>query len=244
MNLAVCFDTETSGLPLDGRPDTDAGQPHIVQLGAVLVDLDTRRHIATLDVIVRPEGWTIPEDVSRVHGITQAHAEAVGIPESLAVEALLEMAKGRLRVAHNEPFDRRIVRIACARFFEESTVDEWSDGKAECTAQLATPIMKLPPTPRMLAAGRRHYKTPNLGEAYRHFTGRDLEGAHSAIVDVLACLEVYRAIKQSGPQMHAACDQFRTRLAGRLFLPPSRDLPASDRAIDPSSSSNQQGSAQ
>ena len=45
------------------------------------------------------------------------------------------------------------------------------------------------------AAGRNHPKTPNLGEAYRFFTGCELQGAHSALVDVDACLAVYWAIR-------------------------------------------------
>jgi DNA polymerase-3 subunit epsilon len=76
--------------------------------------------------------------------------------------------------------------------------DEWKAGKAICTARLATPIMKLPPTAKMRAAGRHHPKTANLGEAYLHFTGKPLEGAHDAMVDVLACTEVYFAIKDRG----------------------------------------------
>jgi DNA polymerase-3 subunit epsilon len=46
----------------------------------------------------------------------------------------------------------------------------------------------------MKAAGRFHHKTPNLGEAFRHFKGRDFENAHSAMADVQACRDVYFAI--------------------------------------------------
>lgn len=196
MTIALFFDTETSGLPHFEKPSEDPCQPHIVQLGACLVDIDTRKVLSTLDVIIRPEGWTIPDEVAAVHGITTERAMEVGISESLAVELLLELVKqADFRVAHNESFDQRIVRIACKRFFEESNADEWKAGKVQCTAQLSTPILKLPPTPRMVAAGRKHAKTPNLGEAYRHFTGTELQGAHSALVDVHACMEVWFAIQ-------------------------------------------------
>ena len=60
---------------------------------------------------------------------------------------------------------------------------------------MSTPILKLPPTERMLAAGRTHFKSANLSEAYKHFTGNELVGAHSALADVQACMAVYFAIK-------------------------------------------------
>lgn len=195
MNPALFFDTETTGLPLFKEPSEHPGQPHIVQIGALLVDLDTWQILSTLDVMVRPEGWAIPEEVSKIHGITTEMAGDLGVPESLAAEMLLDLWRGRLRIAHNEQFDARIVRIACTRHFELNQADAWKEGKAECTANLATPILKIPPTARMKAAGFTKFKTANLSEAFKHFTGRDLEGAHSALVDVHACLEVYRAIK-------------------------------------------------
>lgn len=195
MNRAVFYDTETTGLPLFKEPSEHPGQPHIVQLGACMVDLDTWKTLATIDVVVRPEGWTIPDEVAAIHGITTELAGDIGVPESLAVEMLLDLMGSRLRIAHNEQFDARIVRIACMRHFEPSQADQWKAGAAECTAELSTPILKIPPTARMKAAGFTKFKTANLTEAYRFFTGRDLVGAHSALVDVHACMDVYRAIK-------------------------------------------------
>lgn len=192
MNAILFYDTETQGLPLRNQPETHPGQPHIVQLGAMLVEIATRKTIATLDVIVRPEGWTIPDEVAQIHGITSERAAAVGVPEALAVELLLELQRAAsFRVAHNAPFDDRIVRIACARFFDPASMEQWNAGAVRCTAEMSTPILRLPPTERMLAAGRDHFKMPNLGEAYHFVTGRVLEGAHSAIVDVEACRDVF-----------------------------------------------------
>ena len=203
MNLALFYDTETTGLPDFKAPSEAAYQPHIVQLAALLVDLDTRQTIQSMDVIVRPHGWTIPDEVAAVHGITTEHAADVGIPERLAVEMFMDLWNNRNRVAHNEQFDARILRIALMRhqgnIFHspsgKSVPDIWKEGRAECTARMATPICALPPTDKMKAVGRFHHKTPNLGEAYRHFTGNDLQNAHSAMADVLACRDVYFAIK-------------------------------------------------
>lgn len=195
MNLALAYDTETTGLPLWNDPSDDPRQPHIVQLAAALVDLDTRRTIASMDVIVKPDGWTIPDEVVALHGITTEHARRVGIDESLAVDMLLGLWEGRTRIAHDESFDARIVRIALKRYGYDSTMEAWKAAKVECTQALATPILKLPPTGKMRAAGRHHQKSANLGEAYEHFTGRPLENAHTAMADVQACIAVYFAIQ-------------------------------------------------
>lgn len=81
------------------------------------------------------------------------------------------------------------------RFEDEATADDWKAGESECTATLSTPICKIPPTPKMVSAGFNKFKTPNLGEAFRHFMGRDFDNAHSALADVRACIDVYFAIK-------------------------------------------------
>lgn len=195
-NLKLFFDTETTGLPLFKEPSEHPGQPHIVQLAAALVDMDTREEIASMDVIVRPDGWVIPDEVAAVHGITTEHAAAVGVPESLALSMFLELWAGRPRIAHNEQFDARIIRIAQHRAGElEQDLVRWKDGATECTARLATPIVKCPPTAKMLAAGRTHYKTANLAEAVQFFTGKPLENAHSAMADVRGCMAVYFGIQ-------------------------------------------------
>jgi len=204
MNLALAYDSETTGLPLFKEPSEHPGQPHIVQLGAVLLDLDTRKEIASMDVIVKPEGWSIPDDVAAIHGITTELALDVGVPESLAIEMLEQLwRQAAFRLGHNEQFDARIVRIGMMRHFEAALADEWKAGKAQCTQLISTPILKLPPTEKMKAVGRFHHKSANLSEAYEFFTGKKLEGAHSAMVDVRACIDVFFAA-QAHKQPEAA----------------------------------------
>lgn len=196
--VALFYDTETTGLPLFHEPSEDPRQPHLVQIAACLVDTDTQQTIASMDVIVQPRGWVIPDDVAKIHGITTERATEVGIPESVAVGMFIELYRFRKRIAHNEAFDARILRIALMRHAIDAALpDLWKAGAAECTQALSTPILKLPPTPKMLAAGRNHHKSANLGEAYRHFMGRELSGAHNAMVDVQACMAVYFAIKSA-----------------------------------------------
>ena len=195
MRLGLFYDTETTGLPDFKAPSEAPQQPHIVQLAAILVDLDTRKEIASMDVIIQPEGWIIPAEITAIHGITTEFANEVGIPEKLAVQLFMEFAFGRKRIAHNQQFDARIIRIALMRHSTEAVADEFKAGESECTAILSTPICKLPPSDKMLAAGMTKNKTPNLGEAYRHFMGKDFDNAHTAIADVRACMAVYFGIK-------------------------------------------------
>lgn len=199
MRTALVYDTETTGLPMFHEPSDDPRQPHIVQIGALLVDIDSRKVLSTLDVVVKPDGWTIPDEVAAIHGITNELAGDVGVSESLALGMLLDLWAGRPRIAHNESFDARIVRIAQHRY-DESEVDAWKAGAAQCTQVLSTPILKLPPTEKMIRAGRNHHKSANLGEAYRFFTGKELDGAHSAIVDARACMDVFFAIQDRQQQ--------------------------------------------
>ena len=185
MNLALFYDAETTGLPLYKEPSEHPDQPHIVQLAASLVDLDTRNIVAGMDVIIKPQGWSIPDEVTAIHGITTERAMDVGILEEMALDMLIALWGERLRIGHNEAFDARIIRIAQSRFGKsESELTQWKSGLAECTCKLARPHTKLDKN-----------KMPKLEEAYQHFTGKQLEGAHGARADVLGCIAVYFGIK-------------------------------------------------
>lgn len=202
MNLKIFFDTETTSL-VDFKAPSDAEhQPHIVQLACALVDCDARKTVASMDVIVRPDGWTIPDEVAAIHGITHEKALACGISEIDAVTMFLQFWRDgrrsvcRTRVAHNQSFDERIIRIALKRNkFSEKIMEAWKLSESECTMRMATPILNLPPTAKMVAAGFNKPKTPNLQEAYKHFFGGEFADAHSAMADVNAAIAIYFAMQ-------------------------------------------------
>ncbi len=185
MNLLLPYDTETTGLPDWKTPSGGDNQPHIVQIAAMLVDEDTKQVIQSIDLIIQPDGWEIPEEVSEIHGITTEHAMDVGIPEDVAVGAFLAMwGMGRVkRIAFNKTFDQRIIRIAAKRYCNEEVIKQWAvKDDHDCSMQMA----------RKVIGG----KNPKLADAYKFFTGKELENAHSAMADTQACLEVYQAIKE------------------------------------------------
>lgn len=198
MKTILIYDTETTGLPDLGKPSEDPCQPRVTQLCAELCDDESGEVLAAFHSIIKPDGWTIPADLEKLTGITNERAKAHGIPMPMALSVFMDMWwRAELRVAHNESFDMRMVRIELVRDKNfDINADGWKAGKAFCTQAQSQAICKLPPTQRMLAAGRRGPKPPNLGEAYKHFTGQELLNAHNATVDVMACKAVYFGIKK------------------------------------------------
>lgn len=202
--IILGYDTETSGLPLFKEPSDHPSQPHIIELAAKLVVEDTREVVGAMNVLIQPEGFEISQEITDLTGITHEMAVRYGVPMAQALEMFIAMWRlADLRVAHNETFDNRLVRIALKRdevfsaemVGDEEFPDHWKAAPAFCTQTNSTKIINLPPTEKMLEKRMKGPKSPNLGEAYEFFTGRPLVGAHRAMADVDACLEVYFGIK-------------------------------------------------
>jgi DNA polymerase-3 subunit epsilon len=203
MNPGLFYKAATNGLPLFNEPSGDPRQPHIVQLAAMLVDLDSRSMIAGFDVIIRPAGWTIPDEVAQLHGITTERALDFGVGELVALNLLLDLwSCAYVRIGHAQAFDARIVRIAMKRHIVpnmgeggEEFADHWKNGPALCTAKMAAPICCIPPTSES-ARKRGDFKTPTLAEAFAHFSSGQVAGdLHTANGALQACMAVYFGIK-------------------------------------------------
>lgn len=185
------FDTETTGFLDDRLPVDHEAQPYIVQLAAQLCE-DDGAAIAGFYFIVNP-GVEIPERAAAVHGITTARAIQFGVEPEFALfafEALYRRAD--LVCAHNIKFDKGILEVAISRHYGKTMPLR---KPLFCTMEAASPIVNLPPTKRMRAAGFDKPKPPKLEECIRHFFNEGLDGAHDAMVDVIACRRVYLHLK-------------------------------------------------
>jgi DNA polymerase-3 subunit epsilon len=204
----IFFDTETTGLPQFKLPSSDPSQPYITQLAAELCVEETGETLGAMNMLIRPEGWTIPEDLQALTGITMDRADRFGVPARVALDGFMELwCNADIRCAHNESFDARILRIAimrCAYWSGEAMqtsagevpfADYWKAAPAFCTQTNSTHILNLPPTEKMVAKRMKGPKSPNLTEAYYHFTGKVLDGAHNAQVDIMAAKAIYYGIK-------------------------------------------------
>ncbi len=193
--MILFWDTETTGLPAWNRPNNDPAQPWIMQLAMLLTEDDGTER-ASISVIVQPGLGAILDPVAiETHGITAEVAARCGI-SSLAAVSLWDRFAGMARtlVAHNDSFDVRLMEIAWLRAYgpdKPSLADRHGLRDRFCTMRAATPVVNLPPTEKMLAAGFTKPKPPRLAECVRHFFNEDLVGAHDAMADVRACARVF-----------------------------------------------------
>jgi DNA polymerase-3 subunit epsilon len=207
MKTILFYDTETTGLPLWNLPSEHPEQPHIVQLAAELCVEATGETLQAMNMIIRPDGWIIPDEVAAIHGITTERAMDEGVAAEQVIAHLVDLwTESDERAGHNESFDMRMVRIALMRHVHYSMqtigdpemmfADYWKAAPAYCTQSNSIKIVNCPPTEKMKKARRFGPKPPTLAEAYLHFTGKPLDGAHDAMVDVRGCKEVYYGIKR------------------------------------------------
>ncbi|RBJ76452.1 hypothetical protein C3L29_031925 [Pseudomonas sp. MWU12-2534b] len=110
MKPILFYDTETNGLPLWSEPSDHPGQPHITQLAAELFDADSGRTLAFMDLMIEPDGWTIPPELEQLTGITTALAQRFGHSLKYALGTFITLwLEAELRFAHTYSFEQRPV---------------------------------------------------------------------------------------------------------------------------------------
>src|SRR5271168_3679443 len=98
----LAYDTETTGIPDYHSPSDGETQPHLVQLGSVLIDSDTKEELHATNFLIRPDGWEITPEMTAIHGITHERAMDEGIPEADATRVYQQLLnQADLRIGHN-----------------------------------------------------------------------------------------------------------------------------------------------
>lgn len=190
--MILIFDTETSGMPLWKEAADHPGQPRIVQLAALLCSDDLEIQ-DDLNVIVRPDGWTVQEGAARVHGISTERAMDEGRPIAEVMEAFEGLWDPAITVtAYNARFDLKMIRGERRRLGQP---DGYGTKPVFDPMKACAPICAIPPTPAMLRAGRGYPKTPKLSEAFEFLCSTPMLDAHDAMADVKATREVLRRLR-------------------------------------------------
>jgi DNA polymerase III epsilon subunit-like protein len=196
--VILFFDTETTGR-LDFKiPPTAPEQPDLVQLAACLTDDAAERIYAQISLIIEPPAnapkpW-LSEEVSKIHGIDDEMATAVGVPRRIALSAFSMLCKQAEKlIAHNIDFDSPVMETA---YYREGVRHRMDVMELVCTMKMAMPVLKLPKPPGKWKSKPPDdlYKWPTLTECHQFFFHEGLEGAHNAMNDVWAMIRVYREL--------------------------------------------------
>lgn len=194
------YDTETTGLPDWKQPSEAEHQPHLTDLCYLLFSKEGEL-IESMDALIRPDGWVIPQEVEELTGLSTDFLTINGIPEREALALFGRInKKADVRVAHNAQFDERIMRIAISRYFGKDVADRFKEKPLYCTANSTKNIVKCPPTEKMLKSRFKNtFKTPNMQEALSFFCPGEVIGqAHRARPDAQACAKVFFAMQARG----------------------------------------------
>jgi len=189
MSRYLVVDCETDGLPR--RWDASLADldnwPRIVQVAWALYDDDQTEMVAAA-YLVRPDGFRIPPDAVRIHGITTERATAEG--RSLA-DVLAELAavsdQADVVVAHNIGFDGRVI---AAEFMRLGLVPPFMPDEMVCTMMESAAYCELP--------GPHGNKWPKLAELHEVLFGSAFDGPHDARNDVAACARCYFELRSRG----------------------------------------------
>jgi DNA polymerase III subunit alpha len=178
--MYLIFDTETTGLPKRwDAPITDTDNwPRCTQIAWQLHD-QFGNCLEHKDFLVRPDGFDIPFDAEKVHGISTQLAEQKGKPLHDVLEQFNEvLEKTKFVVGQNVGFDINIVGAEFVRLNIENKLQELPvlDTCTEHTANLC----KIP--------GGRYgkFKLPTLTELHEFLFNQPFAEAHNATADVEA----------------------------------------------------------
>jgi DNA polymerase-3 subunit alpha len=178
--MYLIFDTETTGLPRSwSAPITDTDNwPRCIQIAWQLHD-EMGNLIEHQDYLIKPEGFNIPYDAERIHGISTELAIEQGFPLQEVLEKFnIALSKTKFIVGQNVGFDVNIMGCEFHRANIGSTMVKMPvlDTCTEVTASL----LKLP-------GGRGgRFKLPTLTELHQYLFKVPFSEAHNATADVEA----------------------------------------------------------
>ena len=191
--MYLFFDCETTGLPRIRyfSPEVAEEWPRIVQIAWARYDVRGQGKGAE-SRIVKPDGFSIPPDSTRIHGISDAHARRVGRDLGEVLDEFLEAAgqPGLTLVAHNLDYDFGVVGSELVRTRRSLSFLEIP---GICTMKSTTDLVRLP-----RPGGGFGHKWPTLEELHTWVFGFSYEGAHDAANDIEACARSFFKLRDAG----------------------------------------------
>ena len=220
----LVFDTETTGLPKTKiiNPDTLNLWPHIVQFSYVIYDTDLNDIVETSDEIVKlKDGINIPEDSTKIHGITNEMSENVGINiNSILNDFFHHLRNIDLLVGHNISFDINMIKVELLRFIYDTKSNNSEKDLSECkfnfhfltnykniccTLQESVDLCNIKAIDKY---GKEYIKFPKLIELHEKLFNNSPINLHNSFNDILVTLRCYMKLKHN-IDLNNDCNSFR-----------------------------------
>ena len=182
--MFLIFDTETTGLPIrDDAPLSDLDNwPRAVQVAWQLHGKDGKL-IEARDFVIEPDGFDIPFNASKIHGITNEVAHHYGTTVAEALAAFEEvLAQTTYLVGHNIQFD---INVLGAEFLRLKGENPMEGMPLVDTSEETREFCQLP------GGKGGGFKIPRLEELYQKLFDETFAEAHNAIADVEATARVF-----------------------------------------------------
>ncbi len=191
--MYLIFDTETTGLPRNfNAPITDTDNwPRCIQIAWQLHD-EFGNLIENQDYIVKPEGFVIPYEAEKIHGISTAYAQEAGVAMEVAMQRFLEaLSKAKYLVGQNLNFDLKIMGCEMIRSGADTKLLLDKPVLDTCTERSAE-MLRLP------GGKGGKFKLPNLSELHQFLFQEKFEEAHNATADVEATARCFYELVRQG----------------------------------------------
>ncbi len=182
--MYLIFDTETTGLPHNKNAPVEdlENWPRLVQLAWQLHD-NQGKLVSTGDHIVKPEGFTIPFNAEKIHGISTKRALEAGENLNAVLDTFTkEVEKAEVLIGHNIEFDNKIIG---AEYLRTNKPDLLAKVKNIDTSVEAVEFCQL----HGGIGGR--LRQPRLIELYEKLFGEGFGNAHDAAHDVDATARAF-----------------------------------------------------
>ena len=191
--MYLIFDTETTGLPRNwNAPITDTENwPRCIQIAWQLHD-SMGDLLEQSDFLVQPEGFDIPYDAEKIHGISTDLAAEQGVGLSAIMERFQEaLQKAQFIVGQNVGFDINIMGCEMHRMGMDISLLTNKPVLDTCTEKSAL-LCRIP-------GGRGgKFKLPNLTELHEYLFGEPFAEAHNATADVEATTRCFLELLRQG----------------------------------------------
>lgn len=189
--MYLIFDTETTGRIENWKaPITEVNAfPRVVQLAWQLHD-ENGDLIEVKNYIIKPDGYTIPFNAEKIHGISTDRALKTGVPIDFVMDEFKKaLEKTEFAVGHNVEFDTKVMGAEYARADRD---DGLMQKRTLDTMLLSTDYCQLP-------GGRgKGFKYPTLSELNEKLFSVAVDNAHNASADVEATARCFLELVRIG----------------------------------------------